>query len=307
MPDARYTATPDLVLPDVEPETGTRGRRRGRWLAILLGLGAAVGLLMAVWALEIEPDMLRVRNVTVTSETWPAALPPLRIMAIADVHAGAPHIDEAKLDRIVAEANASDPDVVFLLGDYIIQGVPLGRPMPPEIIARHLGQLKARHGVFAVLGNHEWYGDGERVWRALEAVGIRVLENEAAPLPGFEGRVWVAGIADDSTRVPDVPGTLRAVPDAAAVIALTHDPAIFSEIPTRVALTLAGHTHGGQVSLPFWGPVGFPGRAPLRYVRGHIQEEGRHLFVSSGIGTSLLPIRFNVPPEIDVVTLTSPR
>jgi len=317
MPDVRYPdpAQPEPLLPEHPlpkhplPELETdvslpRCRRRVGWAEIVLPLAAAA-FLMAVWGFMIEPDLLRVREVRIETGKWPAALPPLKMVAIADIHAGAPYIDEAKLDRIVVEANARDPDVVVLLGDYV-ENVPLGRPMRPETIARHLGQLKARHGVFAVLGNHEWYGDGEHVWRALEAVGIRVLENQAAPLPGSGGRVWLAGIADDGTRISDVPGTLRAIPKDATVIAITHDPAVFRGIPSRVALTLAGHTHGGQVVLPLWGPLGFPGGAPLRYARGHIREDGRDLFVTSGIGTSLLPVRFGVLPEIVVLTLASP-
>ena len=98
-----------------------------------------------------------------------------------------------------AEVNAQNPDVVLLLGDYVIQRVLFGTPMRPETIAAHLGGLRATHGVFAVLGNHDWYDDGKRVWRAFESVGIPVLENRAVPLPGSDDRIWLAGIADNSS------------------------------------------------------------------------------------------------------------
>ena len=283
-----------------------RAARPLRWFWALSGL-AALGLMLATWGFFIEPAMLIVRHASIATAKWPSALPPLRIVAVSDIHAGAPHVDEAKLERLVAEVNAQNPDVVLLLGDYIIQNVLFGTPMPPETIASHLQGLRAKHGVYAVLGNHDWYrGGGERVWRSLESAGIRVLENKAAPLPGLNDRVWLAGIADDSTRQPDPPGTFRGIPPQAAVVALTHDPAVFPDVPDRAALTLAGHTHGGQVAIPFWGALFIPGRAPLHYAYGHVAENGNDLYVTSGVGTTGLPVRFAAPPEIVVLTLGSP-
>jgi predicted MPP superfamily phosphohydrolase len=281
-------------------------RRRLRIGVIGLSGLTVLGLLLAIWGFLIEPGLLLVSHVTIETAKWPAALPPLRVVAVADVHAGAPYVGEVKLDRIVAEVNAQNPDVVLLLGDYVIQHVLLGTPMPPDTIASHLAGLRAKHGVFAVLGNHDWYDGGKRVWRALENVGIRVLENSAVPLLGSEDRVWLAGIADDSTRHPHPAGTFKPIPDGAAVVALTHDPAVFPDIPARAALTVAGHTHGGQVSIPFWGALFIPGRSPLRYAYGHIAENGNDLYVTSGIGTTALPVRFNAPPEIVVITLRAP-
>jgi predicted MPP superfamily phosphohydrolase len=281
-------------------------RRRLRTGVIALSALTVLGLLLAIWGFLIEPGLLLVRHVTIETAKWPATLPPLRMVAVADVHAGAPYVGEAKLDRIVAEVNAQNPDVVLLLGDYVIQHVLFGTPMPPDTIASHLGGLRAKHGVFAVLGNHDWYDGGKRVWRALENVGIRVLENSAVPLPGSENRIWLAGIADDSTRHPHPAGIFRPIPEGAAVVAFTHDPAVFPDVPARAALTVAGHTHGGQVSIPFWGALFIPGRSPLRYAYGHIAENGNDLYVTSGIGTTALPVRFNAPPEIVVITLRAP-
>ena len=288
------------------PRAAARRRRRLRTGVIVLSGLVGLVLLLAIWGFLIEPGLLLVRHVTIETAKWPAALPPLRMVAVADIHAGAPYVDAAKLDRIVAEVNAQNPDVVLLLGDYVIQRVLFGTPMPPETIAGHLGGLRAKHGVFAVLGNHDWYDDGQRVWRAFESAGIPVLENRAVPLPGSDDRIWLAGIADDSTRHPDPAGTFRPIPVEAAVVALTHDPAVFPDIPARAALTLAGHTHGGQVSIPFWGVLFIPGRSPLRYAHGHIAENGNDLYVTSGIGTTALPVRFDAPPEIVVITLRAP-
>ena len=295
-----------LIRATRAPGAAARWRRRRRSGMIALSGLVVLGLLLAIWGFLIEPDLLLVRHASIETAKWPATLPPLRIVAVADIHAGAPYVDAAKLDRIVAEVNAQNPDVVLLLGDYVIQRVLFGTPMPPETIAAHLGGLRATHGVFAVLGNHDWYDDGKRVWRAFESVGIPVLENRAVPLPGSDDRIWLAGIADDSTRHPDPAGTFRPIPVEAAVVALTHDPAVFPDVPARAALTVAGHTHGGQVSIPFWGALFIPGRAPLRYAYGHIAENGNDLYVTSGIGTTALPVRFNAPPEIVVITLRAP-
>ena len=144
---------------------------------------------------------------------------------------------------------------------------------------------------------------GERVRGALTAAGIRVLENEAVRVGRDGQELWVVGLADLWTRRPDPAGALRAVPDGAPVVVLTHSPDVFPTIPARVALTLAGHTHGGQVVLPLIGPPIVPSDYGRRYAAGHVVEGGRHLFVTTGIGTSIVPIRLGVPPEIAVLTL----
>jgi predicted MPP superfamily phosphohydrolase len=154
-----------------------------------------------------------------------------------------------------------------------------------------------------VIGNHDWRKSGDRMWRALEAEGITVLEDRAVQV----GRFWVAGLADMRHRKPNVVRALRDVPPAAPVIVLSHDPDLFPRIPDRVALTLSGHLHGGQVAIPLLRRPLMPSHYGERYARGHIVEHGRHLFVSSGVGTSGLPIRFLAPPEVLHLTLLCNR
>jgi len=174
-----------------------------------------------------------------------------------------------------------------------------GGRLAPELIARELAQLTAP--TFAVLGNHDWKQAGDRMWRALQNAGIEVLENHAVETNG----VYIAGLADMRTRRPDLPGALAEVPAGAPVILLAHDPDVFPLVPDRVALTLAGHTHGGQVAIPIIRRPFIPSRYGERYVRGHIVEENRHLYVTSGLGTSGLPVRLLAPPEIVVLELSS--
>ena len=112
-------------------------------------------------------------------------------------------------------------------------------------------------------------------------------------------------MADLWTRTPDIPGTLKDIPDDDPILLLTHSPDVFPDIPARVSLTLAGHTHGGQVNLPLVGRPIVPSKYGQRYAAGHIIEQGRHLFVSTGVGTSIIPVRFRVPPEIQILTVSS--
>ncbi len=260
----------------------------------------------AVWGTAFEPDLLFVRTITVETEKWPPSRPPLRIAVVSDLHVGAPHVDLAKVDRVVAEINGLQPDIVVILGDFVIHEVLFGDFVEPELTANRLKNLTARYGVFAVLGNHDWWYDGQRVWRALTDVGIEVLENRAVRLDLPGGAMWLAGISDDMIGLADPKGTISPLPDGEPIIALTHSPAIFPNIAPRTLLTLAGHSHGGQVFFTVFGPLFIPGRSPLRYAYGHIRENGKDMYVTAGIGTSILPIRFNMPPEIALVTVESP-
>jgi predicted MPP superfamily phosphohydrolase len=183
----------------------------------------------------------------------------------------------------------------------------LNRPrIEPEIIAGILKDLRARFGVYAVLGNHDWGYDGYRVRKALESTGvIKVLENEVTQININGESLWLAGLVDKWTRIQDVDGTLRKIPPGQTIIALTHNPDIFPTIPPSVSLTLAGHTHGGQVNLPFVGRLIVPSDYGQKYAAGLIVEQGKSLFVTTGIGTSIFPVRFRVPPEIAILTLKS--
>jgi predicted MPP superfamily phosphohydrolase len=155
-----------------------------------------------------------------------------------------------------------------------------------------------------VLGNHDGWFDHDRVRHALETSGIRVVEDTAIRVTTPAGALWVAGISDLWTGRHDLDAALAAVTETAApVLLLTHNPDVFPLVPERVTLTLAGHTHGGQVRLPFAGALVVPSRFGQRFAAGHVVEGGRHLFVATGIGTSILPVRFRVPPTVTVVTI----
>jgi len=176
--------------------------------------------------------------------------------------------------------------------------------MLPEPITAALKDLKAPMGVYTVLGNHDWYFNGPRVRHAFENNGIKVLDNEVAETKFNGGSLWLVGLADIWTRPQDVQGTLAKVPPGAAIVALTHNPDTFADLPANVLLLLAGHTHGGQVNLPLLGRLVVPSNYGQRFAAGHVVENDRDLFVTTGIGTSILPVRFRVPPEIAVLIVS---
>lgn len=269
---------------------------------ILLAIACAiVGL--GVWAFLIEPNRLVIHYANIVVSSPKADSRPLRIAAIGDIHAGSPFINTSKLKRLVALTNREQPDLIVLLGDYMVRDKFYQSRMDPEISAGVLKDLRAPLGVFAVIGNHDTWFDSPRVTRAFEAVGIPVLENDVRELHFGNRSLWLVGLADAQTNRHDIRGTLAQVPDGASTIVLTHHADTFVELPARVNLTLAAHTHGGQVNLPFVGRLVVPSQYGQRYAAGLVKENGKTMFVTTGVGTSIIPVRFRVPPEIAVLTV----
>jgi predicted MPP superfamily phosphohydrolase len=218
----------------------------------------------------------------------------LRVALVADLHAGAPGVDLALVEEVVRRTNEADPDLVALLGDYVDPTVRGGDRIAPELVADRLRGLRAP--AYAVLGNHDWDHENARMRDALLGAQLTVVENAACEArPGL----WVAGVADPTTQVVRIEEALLDVPDTAATLLLAHDPDVFERVPPRVALTLSGHTHGGQVHVPLLWRLWTPARRRA----GHFEEGGRHLFVSAGIGYSRFAIRWRVPSEIVLLTL----
>ena len=295
-----------------------------------LGLGAMASATLGTYAVAVEPLVrLRVTRYAFTPPTWTPGLR-LRVAVLADVHACNPWMSAARIARIVATANAAEPDVTLLLGDYVVGGM---RRFSTSLVAspdwaRALAGSSARLGTYAVLGNHDWWedpaamrrGGGSTVaGRALEDAGIPVLENDALRVETADGAVWLAGLGDQLAfahdgfehrhgrfGVADLPATLARVTDDAPILLMAHEPDIFPDVPPRVSLTLSGHTHGGQVRVFGHSPM-VPSRFGNRYAYGHVVEEREagpsHLIVSGGLGCSIAPLRFGVPPEIAVLDL----
>jgi uncharacterized protein len=283
--------------------------RTPKWAKRIRVTLATIPVLIAVllfWAIFVEPARLLVRHQTIQMGAWPRELDGLRIVAISDIHAGAPFIDDKKLRLIVERTNQLQPDLVVLLGDYMTSDGWLRRQVLPEEFAPYLKDFRAPLGVFSVLGNHDWWYNGRRVRQGLEANNIKVLDEEVVELKARGTSLWLVGLADLWTQPQHIEETFSKVPEGAPSIAIAHNPDIFPRLPKRLPLLIAGHTHGAQVNFPLIGRPVQSSRIGDHYAAGHVYENDHHLFVTTGIGTSILSVRFGVPPEIVLLTLRSP-
>jgi uncharacterized protein len=291
---------------DPHPVTTSRRliTRRGLLLSGV-GMVSVTGGSTAAYAAAIEPERLVTTTYRVTPPGWQSGR--LRLAAIADLHAGGPNMKLEHIRRTVDRTNALKPDVVVLLGDYIASHRFVTEQVPDAVWAGEFARLKAPLGVWAILGNHDWWHGVEPIRAAFAEVGIPVLENRAVLLGKGHDRFWLAGLGDQiafrlgphSFRgVDDLPGTLAQADTGHPVILLAHEPDIFVKVPDRVSLTLSGHTHGGQIRIPGLWPSFVPSKYGARFAYGHIVEDGRHMIVSGGLGTSTIPVRLGVPPEI---------
>jgi uncharacterized protein len=279
-------------------------RRRRTGVRLVLGLLAlSAGLALAVYAFWIEP-----RSLVVTRLSVPVSglAQDVRVVVMADLQPAGPIENLERVAEIVDRMNAEHGDLVLLLGDFVSQ-----RWFSTEFIDPHdtvplLGRLEAPMGVYAVLGNHDWWWNGPEMRRLLTVQGITVLEDAAKRVDGAGQALWLAGLSDPVTQSYDLEQALAPTDASAPILLLSHTPDVFPDVPPTVSLTLAGHTHGGQVDLPLLGRLIVPSRFGERYAQGLIEEDGRRLFVTSGIGTAYIPVRFRVPPEIVVLTLTPP-
>jgi len=229
----------------------------------------------------------------------PSDLDGLRIVFVADVHAG-PYFSRARVARLVEVVNEQQPDVVLLGGDYVGGRMNGARSFYPEIAG-----LSPRCGTFAVLGNHDVWEGADEAREGMRAAGIEVLENSNAAVPVGDATLWIAGLDDLYTGDPDVRKAAEDMPvDPDAAILLSHNPDAFIDALPDTGrtwdLALAGHTHGGQVALA--GQAAFV-PSEDRYRTGWLEEYGVPILVSNGIGTVTLPIRNEVLPQVHVITL----
>jgi uncharacterized protein len=245
-----------------------------------------------------------IRHLRLEIEGWPAWPRALRVAFLADFHTGSHARDVARLTAIVDEVAGHLPDLVLFGGDYINMQLCGGGRIPPSTIAAVLSRLNAPLGRFAVLGNHDYtYGEAA-VAAALRTHDITVLDHERAAVTFESHRVEIVGLPDARAERPRGLAMLAGLSIDQPTIALAHDPVWFARLPNGPHLMLAGHTHGGQIRLPGVGVLRNASKAPLRWSYGLIREEGRCMYVTSGLGTSGIPFRWNVPPEFVILELS---
>jgi predicted MPP superfamily phosphohydrolase len=242
-----------------------------------------------------------------------------RIAMVGDFHGGSNGGSAENIRRIVAAINAENADLIVLLGDYVSEDKNGNLKMSTDEIADALSGLHSPNGVLAVMGNHDWRYGEEKVGEALRSDGYRVLENEVAIVERDGKRLRFLGLQDHmhigywqefSDGVKAVASQTDGTGD---LIVLEHAPDALPVIGSGTVviskdlrLMLAAHTHGGQVWLPILGRPIIPSLYGQKYAYGHVKDYGIDMWVTSGTGTSLLPFRFMVPPEIVVLTLRAP-
>jgi len=272
-----------------------------------LGLAGVVGLTLpaAGAAMEAANDLVTT-SYRLSPPAWPKGQR-LTITVIADLHAGGPNMGLDRVRQVVDAANGLGSDLAVVLGDYFATHHFVTERVPHPVWAAELARLHAPLGVYSILGNHDWWYDIDGVCRALDKVRLPTMQNDAVLLGPRGRRFWLTGLGDQIAYrlgprkfkgVDNLPGTLARIRTDDPVILLVHEPDIFTEVPARVALTIAGHTHGGQIRLPMVPPVWAPSAFGARFLYGHVVENDRHMIISGGLGCSIVPLRFGVPPEI---------
>lgn len=245
-----------------------------------------------------------VRRLSFALKGWPRFARPLRVAFLADFHVGSHAGDVDRLQAIVAEATALAPDLVLYGGDFVNM-IPFGGGrVPPTVVAEILGRLPAPYGRIAVIGNHDRNYGPEEVTAALRANAITVLADATHTIAHEGIAIDIPGIPDARLQRPGAHALLAALRPERPSLVLSHDPFWFKHLPAGPHLMLAGHTHGGQIVLPLIGPIRNASHAPMRWSYGLIEEEGRRMYVTSGLGCSGLPLRIGMPPEWALIEVT---
>jgi uncharacterized protein len=311
----RPSSVPRSHVPSPETETEARAeaarpsRRRMLVAAKTIFVGGAVAaggypFFVETRRLEITRRLFPVRGL-------PTSLDGLRVVQLTDIHLG-PWNAVADVRRIVAAANAHNPDLIALTGDYVLQSADYVAPA-----AAALAGLRARVGVVGVLGNHDWWEDGALSKRELTGAGVRMVDNgrlfvtpsrrlSESPQDGL----CVAGVGDLMTDSQHYDQALGGIPEDMPRLLLSHNPDVAEERPFirsghRVDLMLSGHTHGGQIRFPVIGSPVTMSRYGQKYARGLVQGPACPVYISRGLGMAMLPIRFGSVPEIAVIELKS--
>jgi len=252
-----------------------------------------------------EPNRPRIVTKDIALQRWPERLNGFTIALLSDFHYD-PYFSVHPLRSAFGMVNALRSDLIVLAGDFV--SVPtfgdsaLGAA-PAEPCAQLLRQMQARHGLWAVLGNHDVFTDPDRVTSALRNAGIQVLSNQSIPIERDGARFWLGGVDDVLGRSADLDSTLHDVPADEAVVLLAHEPD-YADYVARYAvdLQLSGHSHGGQVRVPFIRPLYLPELA-RKYIWGLYKIGRLSLYTNPGLGTVGVPVRMNCPPEITLLTL----
>ena len=267
---------------------------------------AAAGVaVVAADSFLLEPNHPRVIRKAIALRRWPSRMDGFTIAVLSDFHYD-PYFSVHPIRAAVEIINGLRPDLIALTGDFVSVpwfGDRAKGATRAEPCAQLLGRLQAPRGLWAVLGNHDAHTDPARVTEALHAVGIPVLSNQSAPIEKDGARFWLTGVDDVLEGAADLTAALHDIPSDEAVVLLAHEPDFADYVASyAVDLQISGHSHGGQVRIPFARPLYLPDLA-RKYVWGQFEIRGLTLYTNAGIGTVQVPVRWNCPPEITFITL----
>jgi predicted MPP superfamily phosphohydrolase len=258
------------------------------------------GALGAAYGFNIEPNQLQVERIAIPLARLPGAFDGITIAQLSDLHLG-PYVTEAHVAQAVQMTNALKPDAIVITGDMVNSSWRYIQPCT-DIISK----LDAPLGVYAVLGNHDyWVGYLNLMLQSLRKNGITLLRNQAVPLTRGHSTLYLVGIDDLWLELADLRRALSNVPHNACKVALMHEPD-FADVSAQaeIDLQLSGHSHGGQVRLPFLGPLVLP-KYGEKYPMGLARAgDFTQVYTTRGVGVLPPAIRFNCPPEITLLTLT---
>jgi predicted MPP superfamily phosphohydrolase len=256
-------------------------------------------------ALLLAPNRPRIVRQEFFLPRWPERLNGFTVAMLSDFHYD-PYFSIHPLHAAIAMVNRLHPDLIALTGDFVsvpLVGDETKAAFAAEPCARLLRQMTAPHGLWAVMGNHDDATDAEHVTHALQAENIRVLANQSEPIEQDGSRFWLAGVNDVISGTADLSKTMHGVPAGEPVILLAHEPDFADEASQYpIDLQLSGHSHGGQIRIPFLPPLYLPELAK-KYVWGTYHVGPLTLHTSAGLGTIGIPMRLNCPPEVTVLTL----
>lgn len=271
--------------------------------------GAAGLAAIGAGALYHDTTHLQVTRLEIRLRRLPSRFDGLRVVQLSDFHYDR-YVDVRVITAAVEAANALQPDIAVLTGDFVTQGPFTERydvhsARQAEPCSEILSQLRVPLGIFAVLGNHDYYTDPEIVAEILRSRGFHLLRNGSFPLERDGARLWMAGINDAVAGADDLGQALQNIPSSEPVVLLAHEPDFADWVPPgKVDLQVSGHSHGGQIVLPIIGPPYLPPLA-RKYPWGLRRLGPLTLYTNRGVGTITLPIRYNCPPEVTLFTLRS--
>jgi len=268
---------------------------------ILLTVLFLIGSTFLYYICFVIPSRLDVNEYEFEVPFWTEELSNLKIVFFSDTHTDGFFGRVSRLEKVIDTINAQNPDIVFYGGDML--RAKISSSLKVEDVTDVFKRLNPKYGTYCVYGNHDWYFGPTKIKNAFKGTNIIFLENRNLRIQTEYGPFWIAFLADYTTRFIDYNATFRGIPENAPCIALSHSPDAIVNAPKKFSIMLSGHTHGGQIKLPFFGFLIVPSDYGQKFALGFIEFNGKYVYTTNGVGTAMIPARFPYNPEICVIKL----